>query len=229
MTPTDPCTILIVDDQTLMRDGLATILDLEDDLQVVGTAENGLEAIEKVSLLRPRLVLMDIQMPVMNGIESIKHIKKAHPDTRVLILTTFQDDDYIVEGLANGADGYLIKDMKGRQLITSIREALQGGMMMPAVIAAKLAARLNNLSAPDQDRLHSRKLKQDAPHFSNREQDIIRQMLQGDNNRQIAAALFMSEGTVRNYISVIYQKLGVNDRAKAIVLLQEYMGGLETD
>lgn len=229
MTPTDPCTILIVDDQTLMRDGLATILDLEDDLQVVGTAENGLEAIEKVSLLRPRLVLMDIQMPVMNGIESIKHIKKAHPDTRVLILTTFQDDDYIVEGLANGADGYLIKDMKGRQLITSIREALQGGMMMPAVIAAKLAARLNNLSVPDQDRLHSRKLKQDAPHFSNREQDIIRQMLQGDNNRQIAAALFMSEGTVRNYISVIYQKLGVNDRAKAIVLLQEYMGGLETD
>ncbi|HEU4965361.1 MAG TPA: response regulator transcription factor [Bacilli bacterium] len=223
MDTANPCTILIVDDQTLMREGLETILDLEDDLQVIGTASNGLEAIEKVSLLRPQLVLMDIQMPVMNGIDSIKEIKKQHPDTRVLILTTFQEDDYIVEGLANGADGYLIKDIKGRQLITSIREALAGQMMMPAVIAAKLAARLNNLQATAEDDRQRKKLKADAPQFSNREQDIIREMLQGRNNRQIAAALFMSEGTVRNYISVIYQKLGVNDRAKAIVLLQEYL------
>ncbi|MCZ8523985.1 MULTISPECIES: response regulator transcription factor [Paenibacillus] len=216
-------TIVLADDQTLMRDGLHTILTLEDDLEVVGTAENGQQALELVEQLRPHLVLMDIQMPIMNGIESTKRIKKLYPDTIILILTTFAEDDYIVEGLANGASGFLLKDMPGDRLIQSIRDCVKGQLMMPAVIASKLAARLSSASAAATAEFDPKRLKSEGISFTEREKNIISLMMEGKNNRQIAGHLFMSEGTVKNYVSMIYNKIGTNDRTKAILALKEWM------
>jgi DNA-binding NarL/FixJ family response regulator len=213
--------ILIADDQTLMREGLKTILELEDDLQVVGTADNGKQAYEMVEEYQPDIVLMDIKMPVMDGIESTKKIKKSFPHTIILILTTFAEDEYIVEGLANGANGFLLKDIYGDKLITSIRDAAKGQIMLPAVIAAKLAARLSLLSSQAQNNIHAERLKQQGIELSEREKEIAALMVQGMNNRQIAKTLFISEGTVKNYISMIYGKIGTNERSKAILYLKE--------
>ncbi|UUZ82867.1 response regulator transcription factor [Paenibacillus sp. P26] len=213
--------IVIADDQTLMRDGLQTILSLEDDMEVVGTAENGLEACELVGRLRPDVVLMDIQMPLLNGIECTKRIKKEFPDTFILILTTFAEDDYIVEGLANGAAGFLLKDMPGDKLIQSIRDCVKGRLLMPAVVAAKLAARLSYASSPKEGDFDVKRLKEQGISFKDREKHISLLMMEGKNNRQIAGPLFMSEGTVKNYVSTIYNKIGTNDRTKAILLLKE--------
>jgi DNA-binding NarL/FixJ family response regulator len=218
-----PITILIADDQTLMRDGLQTILNLEEDMKVLGTAENGLQACEAVALLRPDLVLMDIQMPVMNGIESTKQIKRDYPGTTVLILTTFAEDDYIIDGLMSGAAGFLLKDMPGDKLIQSIRDCMQGQLMMPAVIATKLAARLSQASGAGSADWSAQRLKSEGITFTQREKNIIQLMLEGKTNRLIAGSLFMSEGTVKNYVSMIYNKIGTNDRTKAILMLQELL------
>jgi DNA-binding NarL/FixJ family response regulator len=214
-------TILIADDQTLMREGLKTILDLENDMRVIGTAENGQQAYEMVREHKPDIVLMDIKMPVMDGIESTKKIKKDFPHTLVLILTTFAEDEYIVEGMANGASGFLLKDMPGDKLIASIRDAVKGQMMMPAVIAAKLAARLSHVSSQARSSIHVERLKQQGIGLSEREREVAVLMLQGMSNRQIAKTLFISEGTVKNYISMIYAKIGTNERSKAILYLKE--------
>lgn len=212
--------ILIADDQTLMREGLRTILDLEEDMQVIGTTENGLEAYEMVAKFQPDIVLMDIKMPVMDGIESTKKIKKDYPATLILILTTFAEDEYIVEGLSNGASGFLLKDMPGDKLIATIRDAAIGQIMLPAVIAAKLAARLSHFSSQAQHTIHTERLKQQGVELSEREKEIAALMLQGMNNRQIAKTLYISEGTVKNYVSMIYAKIGTNERSKAIVYLK---------
>lgn len=214
-------TILIADDQTLMREGLKTILDLENDMRVIGTAENGQQAYEMVREHKPDIVLMDIKMPVMDGIESTKKIKKDFPHTLILILTTFAEDEYIVEGMANGASGFLLKDMPGDKLIASIRDAVKGQMMMPAVIAAKLAARLLHVSSQARSSIHVERLKQQGIGLSEREREVAVLMLQGMSNRQIAKTLFISEGTVKNYISMIYAKIGTNERSKAILYLKE--------
>lgn len=212
--------ILIADDQTLMRDGLQTILQLEDDIDVIATAENGEEACRLVAIHNPDLVLMDIRMPVMNGIEAVKKLRVESPHTKVLVLTTFDEDDYIIDALASGAVGFLLKDIPTEKLLQAIREAARGEIMLPSSIAVKLAARL---SAPAQGRSpepRSRGKTSDLK-FTNRELSIITLMVEGRNNREIAQLLFMSEGTVKNYISAIYDKIGTNDRTQAVIWLKD--------
>ncbi len=217
-----PLSVLIVDDQTLMREGLKTIIDLEDDMRVVDTAENGKEAIIKAEQCRPDIVLMDIQMPIMNGIDSLIEIKKIYPHICILILTTFADDDYIIEGLAYGANGFLLKDMNYDQLIASIRVAVNGQMILPNVIGHKLAKRISKSISIVQKELNEGEIKENGFRFSKREQEVASLIAQGLSNKKIAEQLFISEGTVKNYISEIYSKLGVNDRSKAISLLNNY-------
>ncbi|BAU26255.1 LuxR family two component transcriptional regulator [Aneurinibacillus soli] len=215
-----PIRILIADDQTLMREGLKTILELEDDIEVIGTPDDGKKAYEMVAKHHPDLVLMDVRMPVMDGIESTRLIKKQFPETVVLILTTFAEDAYIIEGLANGASGFLLKDIHGDRLISSIRDAACGQLLLPSIIATKLATRLSQLSSQAQHEINTEKLRQEGIEFSAREKEIARLMLKGFSNRQIAKALFISEGTVKNYISIIYSKIGTNERTKAIMYIQ---------
>lgn len=221
--------VVIADDQTLMRDGLQTIIDLQADMEVVGAAENGEQACELVRELSPDLVLMDIRMPRLDGIESTRRIKRDHPGTAVLILTTFDEDEYIIEGLASGACGYLLKDLPAHKIVESIRDAVRGQLMMPASVAAKLAARLAFLTGAPAEVLNPERLRSEGIRFTDREKKVILLMLEGHSNKEIAGILFMSEGTVKNYVSVIYQKIGTNDRAKALLVLQGLMreGGVD--
>nr|WP_286672553.1 response regulator transcription factor [Cohnella hashimotonis] len=215
---------MIADDQTLMRDGLQTIIQLEDDMEVVGTAENGEDACALAIRHKPDLVLMDIRMPVMNGIEAVKKLRQDAPDVRVLMLTTFDEDDYIIEALANGAVGFLLKDIQSDKLLQAIRDAARGEMMLPAGIAAKLAARLASPHAGKPSSLRARG-RADGLKFTDRELSIIALMVEGRTNREIAGQLFMSEGTVKNYVSTIYDKIGTNDRTQAVIWLKEMAGG----
>ncbi|MFD2615385.1 response regulator [Paenibacillus gansuensis] len=215
--------VLIADDQTLLREGLQTILSLEDDLEVVATVENGLEAFESAAALRPDLILMDIKMPILDGIESMKRIKRDLPNTAVLMLTTFAEDKFIVDAMAGGADGFLLKDMPSDKIVHSVREAMTGNLLLPGPIASKLAARLSVMSPVGSDAFDEHALNEHRLKFTERERKIILLMIDGYNNKQIAGALFMSEGTVRNYISVIYNKIATNDRQAAIVKLKELL------
>lgn len=208
--------ILIADDQPLMRDGLKTVIDLEKDFEVVGTARNGREAIHMADSLEPDIILMDIRMPELDGVESIKAIKERHPAVKVLMLTTFNDDEYILQALAAGASGYLLKDIEVDSLLESIRSACADHLVMPAAVAAKLAEGLKRIVAkragnPGLDRLC----------LTDREKEIARMLVQGFTNRQISAALYLSEGTARNYISAIYEKIGTSERTKAVLYLKE--------
>lgn len=209
--------ILIAEDQTLLRDSLHTILNLEDDMEVIGVAENGEEAYRMTRKFFPDLVLMDIEMPKMDGIECTRLIKRDCPQVKVLILTTFAEEDYIVEALANGAMGFLVKDIPGDKLLNAIRDAVHGQLMLPGVIAEKLAKRL----------LHANRSKavDGVEHIgftlTERDKSIISLMIRGMNNQQIARTLFMTEGTVKNYVSAIYGKIGIHERTRAVIYLKK--------
>ena len=201
--------VLVVDDQTLMRDGLKTIIDLEENMQVIGTAKNGQEAIEFCKKHKPDLILMDIRMPGINGVESTKIIKTLYPKIVILILTTFNEDEYIIDALSYGASGYLLKDIEGDALIKAIEDAYNGSFMLPSQVAIKIAKRLsNNTDVTLQD-------KNKLSDFSEREIELAKLLALGFTNKQIASSLYISEGTVKNYISNIYSKLGTSDRMAA--------------
>jgi len=212
--------ILIADDQRLLREGLQTILQAEDGLNIAGLCENGLEAVRMAKECRPDVVLMDIKMPLMDGIEAMKQIKRELPDTIVLMLTTFAEDRFIVDAMAGGADGFLLKDMPSRIIVQTIHEAKNGNVILPAQVASRLAAKLSVLSEERADTLDETKIKERGYAFTERERRIIVLMIEGYTNRQISSMLFMSEGTVRNYVSVIYNKLGTSDRQTAISILK---------
>ncbi len=212
--------IMLVDDQMLLREGLKTIINLQEDMEVVAEAENGQRAVEEMTKREVDVILMDIRMPVLNGVEATALIKKDYPETAIIILTTFDDDDYIIDALSNGAEGYLLKDIDALHLISSIRDAAAGQMMLPGRIAAKLAARISGqTSYRGRQRVESDGL----PVLSEREKELGMLMAEGLSNRQIAQKLFLSEGTVKNYISEIYAKLGTNNRTKAGLLIQQIL------
>ncbi|RAV20063.1 response regulator [Paenibacillus contaminans] len=212
--------IVIADDQLLTREGIRTILDLEDDMKVVGAAKNGEEACEMAETLHPDLVLLDIQMPVMDGISALKRIKRSRPDIYILILTTFIEAEYIVEGMANGASGYLLKDMDADKMIAAIRDTAAGQFVLPASVAAKLAARMKWMTENEE---RSQKNRSNGLKLTEREEELARLIIKGLNNREIADALHIAEGTARNYISNLYGKLEVVDRAQAIARLHSMM------
>ncbi len=212
--------IVIADDQMLTREGLRTILDLEEDMEVVGVAKDGIEACELAERLMPDLLLMDVQMPNMDGITALKRIKRQQPHLPILILTTFMEEEYIVEGMSNGANGYLLKDMEGDRMIAAVRDAFSGQLILPTAVAAKLVGRISSLTAENEHWRNVAQSKLEKVKLTEREQEIARLIIRGLNNREISEALQVAEGTARNYISSLYSKLEVNDRAQAIVHLQ---------
>lgn len=208
--------LLVVDSQYLSREGLRTILGVKGGIEVVGMASNGLEAIRQVQALVPDVVLTDISMPVMDGIACIKHIKAAYPHIAILILTSLVEEDYIVEGLASGASGYIPKDIDGDKLAALIRDAASGRLVLQGVIASKLVQRLVR---QQQNRNRSREALNPWSRFTEREAGVARLIIKGLSNREIAEELQITEGTVRNYVSALYAKLEVGTRAEAIVSL----------
>lgn len=205
--------ILIADDQTLMRDGLSTIIELEDDMEVVAEAPNGLLAYEKSCELLPDVILMDIQMPLMDGVEATRIIKKAHSQISIIMLTTFENDQYVLEALKHGANGYLLKSINSETLISSIRDCVNGVFSMSSNLTDIIARRLGEMPCAQK----SFCIK-DLPE---RESKVAQLLTQGLSNRQISERLYISEGTVKNYISSIYEKIGCNDRVKVVEILRK--------
>ncbi|MDT8717582.1 response regulator transcription factor [Clostridium sp. 19966] len=207
--------IIIADDQTLMRDGLKTILELEDNFNILGLASNGAEVLELCRQQAPDIVLMDIRMPEMDGVQCTKELKRLYPSVKVLILTTFNDVEYIIQAINYGAAGYILKDIEGDALIKAINDAYKGQFMLPNDVARKL---VNKIYESTDYIVEESKSIED---FTEREMDIAKMMAEGFNNKQIAASLFISEGTVKNYISNIYSKLGTSDRTTAAITIKK--------
>ncbi len=204
--------IAIADDQVLMLDGIKIILESEDDFEVIAVARDGKETIEKIKENKPDVVLLDIRMPVMNGVECTKLIKELYPEIVVLILTTFDDEEYIVDALRYGASGYLLKDITKDKLIQTIKEACKGELIMPSKVAVKLAQRVANQDSAAREIFD----------FNAREREIAVLLAQGFTNKQIATALSFSEGTVKNTVSSIYSKIDIYDRTTAALYLKEH-------
>lgn len=207
---------MIVDDQRLMREGLKTILDLEAGIKVIELAENGQDALKKISVNQPDVVLMDIRMPLMNGVECTAVIKDKYPHIKILILTTFDDDQYIIEGLRNGAEGYILKDLPSEKLISAIKDVYAGNSIMQPEIASKIISHITDRKPLNVDNKNSL-TKELVDKLTERERDVLRLVAKGLNNKEIANELFISIGTVKNYISSIYEKIGVKERSKAIM------------
>jgi DNA-binding NarL/FixJ family response regulator len=216
----DKIRVLIVDDQTLMRDGLKTILNLEENIEVAAVAKDGEEALEVCSSMIIDVVLMDIRMPKMNGVQCTKEIKRKYPSISVLILTTFDDDEYITEALSNGASGYILKDIEGDALVKAVTDAYKGNFILPSNIAIKLARSITSQNSAAE--VEEAQLAKDTlSDLSERELEIAKMIAQGFTNKQIATALYISLGTVKNYVSNIYSKIGVSERPAAVVHLKD--------
>ncbi|MDH6565380.1 DNA-binding NarL/FixJ family response regulator [Streptomyces sp. SAI-117] len=198
--------VLVVDDQQLIRDGIASLLSIRAGITVVGTAVNGREALAKAVELRPDVVLMDVRMPELDGVEAVAVLRGRMPECRVVMLTTFDDEEYVVQALRAGASGYLLKDLPADELAQAIRLAHAGVTQLDASVAGRLAA---SLPAPTPGPAEL------AATLSPREIDILRLVARGRSNREIAAQLYLSEGTVKNHISRILSRLSLRDRTQA--------------
>ena len=217
----NPIKILLVDDQRLMRDGLRTLLELEEDLIVVGEAEDGEAALSAYDTHQPDVVLMDIQMPTMDGVEATRRLRSQWPDARIMILTTFDDDEYVFEGLRAGALGYMLKAASGTELAAAVRTIAAGGALIEPSVARKVVAEFARLTPAPGSPTSS------LPEpLSEREIEIVQTLAQGLTNREIADRLALAEGTVKNYVTNILQKLGVRDRTQAALRARE-LGFLE--
>jgi DNA-binding NarL/FixJ family response regulator len=208
MTAAGPIRVLLADDQNLFREGLETLLSLHDDLQVVGLAANGHEALEQAARNRPDVVLMDVQMPVLDGVAATRKLRESQPACRVILLTTFDDDEYVFEGLRAGAVGYLLKDVPAERLVEAIRAAARGESFLQPSVAARVVAEFARLSGPPPG-------GPPAEGLSERELEVLRLLAEGASNKEIAGQLFLAEGTVKNYVTNILAKLGVRDRLQA--------------
>ncbi len=202
--------VIICDDQAIVRDGLELLLKLEPDIEVVGLAQDGAEAVELAGRVCPDLVLMDLKMPGLNGVEATRRICARCPGTRVLVLTTFDDDEWVFDAVRAGAAGYLLKDTPRQQVVQAIRGTVEGRSYIDPAVAGKLLDQVAGSQARPASQLASR--------LSERELDVLRLLARGLNNSAIAAQLHLSEGTVRNHISAIFARLEVTDRTQAAII-----------
>jgi two-component system, NarL family, response regulator LiaR len=202
--------VVICDDQTIVRDGLEMLLKLEPDMEVVGTAGDGAAAVEMVTLKKPDMVLMDLKMPVMNGVEATRRIRSQFPDIRVLVLTTYADDEWVFDAIQAGASGYLLKDTPRADVIKAIRGTAEGKTYVDPSVAGKVLRQASSHHAQPSTNITS--------DLTDREIEVLQLIAKGLSNKDISEKLFLSEGTIRNHVSAILAKLGVADRTQAAVI-----------
>ena len=204
--------LLICDDQAIVCEGLRAILEPLRQIEVVGVATNGVEAIELTRTTQPDLVLMDLKMPGMNGIQATRAIGEQFPDVRILVLTTYDGDDWVIDAIRAGAAGYVLKDTPQEELLKAIEETMKGWSHIDPQVAGKILKQV----AQQGDRVvEDRKL---LSQLSEREREVLRLLASGMSNADIAQTLFLSDGTVKNYVSIIFAKLGVADRTQAAIV-----------
>jgi DNA-binding NarL/FixJ family response regulator len=207
--------ILLVDDQNLIRQGLKALLELESDLLIVGEAENGQIALDLVAELQPNVVLMDIRMPVMDGVTATKEICQRFPQVNILILTTFDDDTYVAAAIGHGAKGYLLKDTPSEEIAAAIRAVDRGYThLAPGMMAKVMAGRVNETEVS---------LPLELQELTPRELEVLKLIAAGANNREIAQQLYISEGTVKNHVTNLLSRLNLRDRTQAAILAKTYL------
>ena len=205
--------VLVADDQALFREALTTLLEVQQGIEVVGEAANGEEAVLRSSLLRPDVVLMDLRMPVLDGIAATARLRTEQPDVRVLALTTFDDDEDVFAALRAGAVGYLLKDVTSARLVEALDAADRGESVLQPSVAAKVIARVARMPQDATPTEHS---------LTAREVDVVRLLAEGRSNREIAGALFLAEGTVKNLVTSVLSKLEVRDRTQAALRARDF-------
>lgn len=210
--------VLIVDDQSLIREGLRMMLSLYDNILLVGEASNGKEALEILNDKDVDLVLMDIRMPIMDGVEATRIIKEKYPDIKVLILTTFNEDEYIIEGLKNGADGYLLKDISSEELVNAIGTIYKGNVLLQPDVVKKVVGVMDQV-IKNEKKIQPKEdlLKQ----LTKREYEISILVSEGKSNKEISQLLFITEGTVKNHLTKILDKLDLRDRTQLALMMQD--------
>lgn len=202
--------VIICDDQAIIRDGIEMLLKLERDIEVLGVASDGAEAEELVAALSPDLVLMDLKMPGVNGVEATRRIRARYPETKVLVLTTYDDDEWLFDAIRAGASGYLLKDTPREKVVEAIRGTVSGQAFVDPAVAGKLLAQAANQQVKQPTQITEK--------LTGREEEVLRLMARGLSNTEIAAQLHLSEGTVRNHVSAIFAKLDVSDRTQAVII-----------
>ncbi|MFZ5968149.1 MAG: response regulator [Bacillota bacterium] len=201
--------VLIADDHALMRQGLKQILELEEDLEVVGLAVDGEETIKKAVLLKPHVILLDINMPVMNGIQALRRLRDMGTDARIIILTIHEDKEYLYETINIGASGYVLKDAEASSLVKAIRDVYGGESYIHPSLASALVKEFNRKDLDDDEYKKER--------LTRREYEVLVLIAEGNNNKDIAERLFISEKTVKNHVSNIFKKIDVSDRTQAAI------------
>ncbi|WP_158843527.1 response regulator [Saccharothrix deserti] len=204
--------VIVVDDQQLIREGIAALLDIQPGISVVGTAGDGRAAVDLAVSEDPDVVLMDVRMPVLDGIDALGVLRHRNPRTRVVMLTTFDDEEYVVRALRAGASGYLLKDRPAVELAAAVRLAHSGVVQFDPAAAARLASALG----------HERQVADGNLDLTDREVDVLRLVATGSTNREIAGRLHLSEGTVKNHVSRILGRLGLRDRTQAAVYARDH-------
>lgn len=210
-----PIRVLLVDDQALFREGCRTVLSVHAGIEVVGEAANGEEALRRVQALQPDVVLMDLRMPVLDGVTATRRIHSDHPQSRVIVLTTFDDDEEVFDALRAGAVGYLLKDTPSARLVEAIEAAARGESFLQPSVAAKVVAEFSRL--PPRASANESLV---AP-LSERELDVLRHLTRGQSNKEIATDLGITEGTVKNHMTNVLAKLGALDRLQAALKAKE--------
>jgi len=211
-----PIKILLVDDQVLFREGLRTLLEVQSDFDVVGEASNGEEALRIAAVEKPFVVLMDLRMPIMDGVTATRRFKDTHPNCKIIVLTTFDDDDFVFDGLRAGAVGYLLKDVSSEKLFEAIRSAARGEYFLLPSITAKVVAEFSRMVRPNRIALDAM-----VDPLSARELEVLRMVATGASNKEIADTLVIAEGTVKNHLTSILAKLDVRDRMQAVLKARE--------
>jgi DNA-binding NarL/FixJ family response regulator len=202
--------VIICDDQAIIRDGLAMLLNLEKDIEVVGQAQDGAEAVAQAAQHQPDLVLMDLKMPGMNGIEATRQIRAKYPAVKVLVLTTYDDDEWVFDAIRAGASGYLLKDTPREEVIKAVKGTVAGKAYVDPAVAGKLLGQVVDRQTQPATLITDK--------LTEREVEVLRLLARGFSNADIAARLHLTEGTVRNHVSAIFAKLEVADRTQAAVM-----------
>jgi DNA-binding NarL/FixJ family response regulator len=214
--------VLITDDQDIIRQGLSVILKHQPGMEVVGTAANGREAVRLVGIVQPDVVLMDLKMPEMNGVLATRKIVSQHPEVKVVVLTTYDADEWVFDAIRAGASGYLLKDCTSEEIVQAIRGAVAGEVRIDPAVAGKVLAEFNRLAQSQPAMTQPRHLTLPGDvmaieTLTERELAVLHEMAQGKSNKEIAETLFLAEGTVKNYVSAIISKLQANDRTQAAI------------
>jgi DNA-binding NarL/FixJ family response regulator len=215
----EPVRVLVVDDQQLIRESIASLLDIQPGISIVGTAADGRDAVDQALTVRPDVVLMDVRMPVMDGIDAVAVLRTRLPSCRVVMLTTFDDEAYVVDALRAGAAGYLLKDLPAADLAQAVRLAHAGVAPFDPAATARLSAALAGGSV---SRSPAPPASPADQVLTDRELDVLRLVATGSTNREIAIRLYLSEGTVKNYLSRILTRLGLRDRTQAAIYARDH-------